>query len=359
MSEVYRVAWYRFRTSLTRRWRGYLSVVLLIGLVGGLALASLAGARRTESSFHEFLESTNPSDLSLVTGLFHPDPTGYDRHLVREIARLPYVTRIESEVGYEAEEVGPTGRPVQSAITSGLKQVGLYSSVDGLFFKMDRLVVLSGRMPNPARANEVAVTPDAARLLHVHLGSQLAIGVVGNVQSLSNCETCVPRIRETFTVVGIVISRDEVAVVPVQRPAEVADAGTLRAIPTSLAFTLFVGALIALGLTLVSSVNRRRRDLALLKALGFTQRQLASAVAWQATIAAIVGLVVGLPVGAIIGRELWSAFARSISVVPEPTVPIVALVLVAVGALFFANAVALLPGRRAARISAALIFAIE
>ena len=57
------VAWYRLRVTFARRWTSYLSVVLLIGLVGGLAMGSIAGARRTQSSYPEFLASTNPSDL--------------------------------------------------------------------------------------------------------------------------------------------------------------------------------------------------------------------------------------------------------------------------------------------------------
>ena len=64
-----------------------------------------------------------------------------------------------------------------------------------------------------------------------------------------------------------------------------------------------------------------------------------------------VGVVAGVPLGIILGRELWTLFARSIDAVPEPTVPVVSVVLVVVGALVFANLVATLPGRRAARTS--------
>lgn len=64
---VLRVAWYRFRVTLGHRWGGYLSVVLLVGLVGGVAMGSIAAARRTQSSFSVFLASTNPSDLSMPT----------------------------------------------------------------------------------------------------------------------------------------------------------------------------------------------------------------------------------------------------------------------------------------------------
>src|ERR1019366_5952144 len=86
-----RVAWYRCRSTFHHRWTGYLSAVLLMGMLGGVALASMAGARRTESSFPQFLASTNPSDLVGLTGLFNPDPTGYDPGLIRRSHHLPFV----------------------------------------------------------------------------------------------------------------------------------------------------------------------------------------------------------------------------------------------------------------------------
>ena len=73
----------------------------------------------------------------------------------------------------------------------------------------------------------------------------------------------------------------------------------------------WAGAVLALGLTLTASVRRRRRDLAPLKALGFTQRQLSAAIAWQSTVAAVTGVVVGTPLGIVIGRQLWILFARN------------------------------------------------
>jgi hypothetical protein len=829
MTQALRVAGYRFRVGFRRRWPGYLSIVLLIGSIGGVAMASIAGARRTESSFHQFLESTNPSDLALITGLYQPDPTGYDPGLIKKIEHLPHVTAVESEAGYESEKVNTKGNPVPGAMSAGSGGVSLYSSIDGFGFNMDRLVVLSGRLPNPNNAHDVVLTAEAARVLKLHLGSEFPLGVVGDKQSTTNCQRCKATFHTVVTVVGIVTSsnglvvddtdrsvemfatpaftkpllkccsdptisflqisggtrnlavvekeiskilpkgipqqfsptssiseataqrvirpdaialgifglivslvtliiamqllgrqlrlgaderevvralggspamtsldgligavsavvagsvlagvvafllsplapigpvrpvyptpglaldgevlgfgvlvlvvlltgiavaisvyraphrvarrsarstarpsksvraamvaglptaavcgirfalvpgggrqaspvrsavvgsvvavsvvvatltfgssldtlvsrpklygwnwsvimaaaggvgvmplaatkkelnadidvdawsgvdfaqmeidgkavavlgespgasvtppllsghdldgpgqvvlgaetlsqlhkrvgetvevsgstgkstslrivgtatfpavggnqhtelgtgalldfrlipksqrnifnlpgggpngelirlktpvkagalgrlhkllpvlehaaQDEVGVIGVQRPAEVADAGTLRATPAYLALALAGAAVVALGLTLIASVRRRRRDLALLKALGFTQRQLAAAVAWQATVAAVIGLIIGVPVGAFIGRALWILFARSIYVVPEPTVPVLAVGFVVVGALIFANLVALVPGRSAARTSAALVLRAE
>jgi hypothetical protein len=66
-----------------------------------------------------------------------------------------------------------------------------------------------------------------------------------------------------------------------------------------------------------------------------------------------------VPLGIILGRQLWIRFARSIAAVAEPTVPVVATVLVAVGAMIFANLVAALPGRSAARTKTAVLLRSE
>jgi putative ABC transport system permease protein len=109
----------------------------------------------------------------------------------------------------------------------------------------------------------------------------------------------------------------------------------------------------------MASVRARRRDLALLKTLGFTRRQLSATVAWQSTVAMTAGAIVGVPLGIALGRALWDLFARQISVVPEPTVPAPTVVLIVAGALLTAILVALLPGRVAGRTPAAALLRAE
>jgi hypothetical protein len=58
---------------------------LLTGLIGGIAMGSLAAARRTQSSFATFLASTKPADLSL---------TAQGPDLARTLERLPGVRRV-------------------------------------------------------------------------------------------------------------------------------------------------------------------------------------------------------------------------------------------------------------------------
>jgi hypothetical protein len=148
-------------------------------------------------------------------------------------------------------------------------------------------------------------------------------------------------------------------VVSVLRPAEIANYGAVGSTPTVLASILAAGALGALGLTLVSSVRRRRRELALLKALGLTGRQLGASVAWQSSVSVAVGVAIGMPIGIALGRWLWTLFANGISAVPDPTVPALSMFLIALGALCFANVVAAVPGRFAARTPTALMLHSE
>jgi FtsX-like permease family len=150
-----------------------------------------------------------------------------------------------------------------------------------------------------------------------------------------------------------------VSVLPVQRPAEIVNYKTMGAMPAILAGGLAAGAVAAIGLTLMASARRRRRDFALLKTLGFTRRQLASAVAWQSSVIMVIGLAIGVPLGIAAGRWLWLLFARELSAVPDATIPADSIALAAVAALILANLVAALPGQRAARTPAAEVLRAE
>jgi predicted lysophospholipase L1 biosynthesis ABC-type transport system permease subunit len=155
------------------------------------------------------------------------------------------------------------------------------------------------------------------------------------------------------------IQGDGGSVEGVERPAEILNYRTLGTTPAVLGAALAAGAVIALGLTLVSSVRRRRTDLALLKSLGFTRRQLASAIAWQASVAVGIGCVIGIPLGLALGRFLWDLFVHQIHAVPDPTIPTLSVVLIGVGAVILANVVAAVPGRIAARTPAAQLLRSE
>ncbi len=145
----------------------------------------------------------------------------------------------------------------------------------------------------------------------------------------------------------------------VLRPAEIVNYRSMGTIPSALGATLALGAVAALMLTLLASVRRRRHDFALLKTLGFTRRQLAAIVAWQSSLAVAIGTLIGVPLGIILGRQLWDLFARTLHVVPDPTVPTASIAAIAIGALILANLVAAIPARQAARTQTGVLLHAE
>jgi hypothetical protein len=60
--------WMRLRSELRARWRAWLGLALLIGLVGAAAVAAAAGVRRTETAYPRFVQAQNGYDL--ITGGF-------------------------------------------------------------------------------------------------------------------------------------------------------------------------------------------------------------------------------------------------------------------------------------------------
>jgi len=184
------VALYRFRATFRRRRGGYLSIALLIGLVGGLAMASIAAARRTQSSFPVYLASTNPSDLNLPTAGWQPgsaNSAGVDLSVVRMIARLPLVRRVENEYNINAQPLGKNGlpgHPPPKASALGISVLNNDGSTDGEFSNQDRLTAIDGRLANPTRANEVVVSTIVAQALGLHVGEVVPIGFYTNDQTI-------------------------------------------------------------------------------------------------------------------------------------------------------------------------------
>jgi hypothetical protein len=144
-----------------------------------------------------------------------------------------------------------------------------------------------------------------------------------------------------------------------QTPVEVSRLRQINWFPATLAVLLATLALLAIGHALVTSVRRRRRELALLKTMGFDRRQLSATVAWQATTLALVGLIVGIPIGLLVGNAVWNAVADGLGISPASTIPIFALAVTVVAALVLANVIAFFPARSAAKTPAAVALRSE
>ena len=130
-------------------------------------------------------------------------------------------------------------------------------------------------------------------------------------------------------------------------------------LPFVVAGLLVLMAVVTMANTLVTSVRRRRRDLAILKTLGFVRGQVSAAVAWQSSMLALVGAVVGVPVGVAAGRWAWDAFAGRLGVPSRPATPLLTVLLLVPATVLLANIVAAVPARLAARTQPGAVLRAE
>ncbi|MBV8981736.1 MAG: ABC transporter permease [Acidimicrobiia bacterium] len=154
-------------------------------------------------------------------------------------------------------------------------------------------------------------------------------------------------------------SGDGYAVLVPPKPTDIVNFGRVSSLPVVVAILLGLLAAATLAHTLVTSIQRRRRDLAVLKTLGFLPSQVRRAVAWQATSFCAAALVIAIPVGAVVGRWAWDVFARQIGTIAEPVVPPVALLVLVPASVLLANLVAATPAFVAGRILPAPLLRTE
>jgi hypothetical protein len=149
------------------------------------------------------------------------------------------------------------------------------------------------------------------------------------------------------------------AVVTDQRPGDIKDYASVRDTPLVLAAVLIVFAVGTLAHVLLTGVRRRRRDLALLKTLGFERSQVLGVVAWEASAFAVVALLIGLPLGILAGRWAWAYFANAAGAPADASVPLTAVLLAIPVTLALAIAIAAWPGWTAARLRPAAVLRAE
>jgi ABC-type lipoprotein release transport system permease subunit len=115
------------------------------------------------------------------------------------------------------------------------------------------------------------------------------------------------------------------------RPESLSGYGRLG--PLVAPFALGLGALLAVSLVhgVVASVRARRRDLAILHAIGFTHRQTGAAVIWEAATLATGALLIGVPLGLLGSQFAWQLFTGSLGVRPGSVLPLAYFALVVVG----------------------------
>ncbi len=201
-SHALSVSWFRFGATLRRRWPGYVTLAVLIALVGGLAIGSIASARRTEASFPGFLASTNPSDLDIDVG-------NYDPAVLRKISRLPQVRSLETYVSPNADPVRKNGTIDPFTLES--QEPNFEASVNGLYFNQDKVHIVAGRLADPRRADEVVVNELAADDIGYRVGQVLHYGFFSNAQLGGSSVPTTPAYKViNLHVVGIGVLNNDV-----------------------------------------------------------------------------------------------------------------------------------------------------
>jgi hypothetical protein len=152
---------------------------------------------------------------------------------------------------------------------------------------------------------------------------------------------------------------EDVGFYPATPPSEVDRLRAVEGLPRVLAGTLGVLAVIAIVHTAAVTVRRRRRDLAVLRALGLSSRGLRGAVTVQVAALAVSGGVVGVVLGVAAGRQLWTAVASATYLPAVITFPPASVVVVPLAIALAAHVGALLSRRAAGRVPAALTLRTE
>lgn len=123
--------------------------------------------------------------------------------------------------------------------------------------------------------------------------------------------------------------------------------------PTVLATLLAILGTAVLGQFIVVSGRRRRREFAILKALGLLRRQVICITAWQVTILTGLAVLAGMPLGVAAGRATWALFARDLGIPAAAITPFPLVLLMAPAVILIANTLAFWPGRTIARLKPA------
>jgi hypothetical protein len=252
--------------------------------------------------------------------------------------------------------------------------------------------IISGRAPK--EADEVVLTPRTMRVTHAHEGSWVMVArgarrvrmrVVGEALlppsdrsglgdgaavTLEGLATLAPnsfpslfRVRTDPAIDArstlAALNRGPMVVFASVPPESISDALRSRKALMAAAAIAAVLAVVVLGHALAANIGARRRDLATLKALGFTRSQLRQAVVWQAVAVALAATVVGLPLGVASGRWIWTLISDDLDVIRVTDVPGIPLLMLIPAVLLVASLTAAVPSGRAGGTPAAQVLRVE
>lgn len=115
----------------------------------------------------------------------------------------------------------------------------------------------------------------------------------------------------------------------------------------------------SVGNALAVNVRRRQREAGVLRSLGLLRRDLRRAVLVMAVSIVAVGIVLGSVIGFALGASVWRVVAEGALVAGDAAPPVGVVAALAPAALAFGLAMAAVPARRIAQVSASAALRAE
>src|SRR5947209_9693402 len=223
--------WIAARAQLRRRWGATIALAVLVGLAGGVVIASVAGASRTDSAMRRFVAYSRPEEAYVsVNGPQLPGTSG--------LAGLPpdvtpaqmqaYVdkTLADRDRLVHLPEVAEAGRAPYMLLSPDkegkeLGGINSFATADGHAFRtIDRPKVLQGRLARLDRPDEAIIDDTTARLRHLHVGSRVTLWSYTSQTNLNAATSGFGHFPPpdgpayTFRIVGVVRSPTNVNTLP-------------------------------------------------------------------------------------------------------------------------------------------------
>ena len=155
------------RAELRRRWRPMLMLAVLLGITGGVVLTAAAGAVRTDTAYPRLLRWANAAQANVIVK-DAPVPAFF-----AALRRLPEVTAVSAEGLFNFTLPARHGPPVAPVET--------FSSPDDSMGRTgDRLKMLAGQLPDPARPDTAVIDQDLAARQHLRPGGTLHLLLIPN-----------------------------------------------------------------------------------------------------------------------------------------------------------------------------------
>ncbi|MEO7428853.1 MAG: FtsX-like permease family protein, partial [Acidimicrobiales bacterium] len=141
---------------------------------------------------------------------------------------------------------------------------------------------------------------------------------------------------------------------PIEPPSELRNLRSVLSYPKVVSGVAALLALGGLASGLLAGAASRRHEMATLRAIGYTGRQVREAVLWQSLAVGLMALTAAVPLGLIVTNWAWRVGAGSLSLDRSLGLPWPTAAVVAAGLLVVAAATAVPIGRGWARRSLAL-----